>query len=108
MSSILRSYASRFAEAPRGTGDLAAFDSCSALASGAGTDPGACGLHHEYDAAGWNGAAGSGAWVWQRVRPVDRGFAAPRTAVREPNAKLGANAEEHHDDDKLSRHFESE
>ena len=48
----------------------------------------------------------SRAWVWQHVRPVDRCFAARRTAGREPNAKLGANAEAHHDDDRVSQSFE--
>ena len=57
---------------PGGASNLSAFDSWSALASGAGTDPGGLGFHHENDgslgaahdawgvAAGWNGSIGHG------------------------------------------------
>ena len=61
---ILGGYATEFAE-PSWTraGDLNAFDSWSALASGAGTDAGGFGFHHENDRSvgGARGAWGVGA-----------------------------------------------
>jgi autotransporter-associated beta strand protein len=44
---LLGVYGADFAEAPWGAGALSAFDSWSALASGAGTDTGGFGFHHE-------------------------------------------------------------
>ena len=69
---LLGGYGADFAEPPWRANDLSAFNSWSALASGAGTDHGVLGFHHEnysnagaaHDAwgvaAGWNGAAGHG------------------------------------------------
>jgi hypothetical protein len=68
---LLGVYGADLAEAPWGASNLSAFDSWSALASGAGTDHGVLGFHHEnYGrpgashawgvAAGWNGSAAHG------------------------------------------------
>jgi autotransporter-associated beta strand protein len=65
---LLGSYGSQFAEPPWARGnDLSAFDSWSALASRAGTDPGGFGFHSENDAnvGGASDAWGVGVgWAW--------------------------------------------